>query len=174
VEDRLFATLDPATRRLRRLVKRDWVVTDTVGFIKDLPRDLMVAFRPTFDELQESDLLIHLVDMSNPYFEEHIGAVERILTELNLDHLPRLLVFNKEDKLGADEVETLRRKYKAIAISSLRPESLERLFHAIHEKLWKEGERGPLFSNGRLTNDESFDISDKTNREVRPEDGIPS
>jgi GTP-binding protein HflX len=174
VEDRLFATLDPATRRLRRLVKGDWVVTDTVGFIKDLPRDLMVAFRPTFDELQESDLLIHLVDMSSPYFEEHMGAVERILTELDLDHLPRLLVFNKEDKLGADEVETLRRKYKAIAISSLRPESLERLIQAIHGKLWKEGERGPLFSNGRLTNDESFDISDKTNREVRPEDGIPS
>jgi GTPase len=174
VEDRLFATLDPATRRLRRVAGREWVVTDTVGFIKDLPRDLMVAFRPTFDELQESDLLIHLVDMSNPYFEEHIGAVERILTELNLDHLPRLLVFNKEDKLGAEEVEILRGKYKAIAISSLRPASLERLFQAIHERLWKEGEYGPLFSNGRLTNDESFDISDKTNREVRPEDGISS
>ena len=174
VEDRLFATLDPATRRLRRLIKEDWVVTDTVGFIKDLPKDLMMAFRPTFDELQESDLLIHLVDMGDPYFEEHIGAVERILTELNLDHLPRLLVFNKEDKLGPDEVETLRRKYKAIAISSLRPESLERLFQAIHERLWKEGESGLLFSNGRLTNDESFDISDKTNREVRSSDGIPS
>jgi len=174
VEDRLFATLDPATRKLRCLIKKDWVVTDTVGFIKDLPKDLMVAFRPTFDELQESDLLIHLVDMSDPSFEEHIGAVERILTELNLDHLPRLLVFNKEDKLGPDEVEPLRRKYKAIAISSLRPESLERLFHAIQERVWKEGESGPFFSNGRLTNDESFDISDKTNLEVRPEDAIPS
>ena len=74
VEDKLFATLDPATRKLRCPLKQDWVVTDTVGFIKDLPRDLMVAFRPTFDELQESDLLIHLVDISNPYFEEHIGC----------------------------------------------------------------------------------------------------
>ncbi|OGP90851.1 MAG: GTPase HflX [Deltaproteobacteria bacterium RBG_16_47_11] len=173
VENKLFATLDPATRRLRCPVKQDWVVTDTVGFIKDLPRDLMVAFRPTFDELQESNLLIHLVDISSPHFEEHIETVEKILSELNLDHLPRLLVFNKEDRLRPPEVEAICRKYKALAISSLRPESLERLFHAIQQELWTEGGSGRL-PFGRLTNDESFDISDKTHREARSEDEIPS
>ncbi|RPJ01964.1 MAG: GTPase HflX, partial [Deltaproteobacteria bacterium] len=75
VEDRLFATLDPATRRMRFPEVQDWAATDTVGFIKDLPKDLMAAFRPTFDELQESHLLIHLVDISNSSFEEHIEAV---------------------------------------------------------------------------------------------------
>ncbi len=167
VEDRLFATLDPATRRLRGAMRQDWVVTDTVGFIKDLPKDLMVAFRPTFDELQESNLLIHLVDVSSPYVEEQIEAVEKILAELNLDRLPRLLVFNKEDRLCPDEVKRLCQKYRAIAISSLRPESCERLFRAIDEKL-------ASFPLEKLTNLESFDISDKTEGEVRLENGTLS
>ena len=166
VEDKLFATLDPATRRLRFPLKQDWVVTDTVGFIKDLPRELMVAFRPTFDELQESSLLIHLVDISNPYFEEHIESVEKILSELDLDHLARILVLNKEDKLPPEEVAAVCRKYRALAISSLRPESLGKLFQAIEQKLY--------LPSGRLTNHESFDISDKTFQEMRPEDGSPS
>jgi len=68
VEDKLFATLDPATRRWRFPGNHEVVITDTVGLIKNLPKDLIVAFRPTFDELQESDLLIHLVDISNPFF----------------------------------------------------------------------------------------------------------
>jgi len=93
VENRLFTTLDPATRRLRFSGNQDIVITDTVGFIKDLPQDLIVAFRPTFDELRESDLLIHLVDMSAALFQDHIQAVEKILLELNLNDLPRLVVF---------------------------------------------------------------------------------
>ena len=150
VEDKLFATLDPATRRLKAATRQDWIVTDTVGFIKDLPRDLMVAFRPTFDELQESNLLIHLVDVSSPYVEEQIEAVERILNDLNLGHLPRLLVLNKEDKLAPDKVKALCRKYQAIAISSLRPESLARLFRAIEERLGEEKRPGPLFHLEKL------------------------
>jgi GTP-binding protein HflX len=171
VADKLFATLDPATRKLRSPLEQEWVVTDTVGFIKNLPRDLMMAFRPTFDELQESDLLIHLVDISNPYFEEHIEAVNRILLELNLDRLPKLLVFNKEDKLPREEVDAICGRYGAPAVSSFQPESLQRLYEAIQRAL-----RGgnPLFSPVKLTNDESFDISVKTFCEVRPEDGIPS
>ena len=97
----------------------------------------MVAFRPTFDELQESDLLIHLVDMSNPCFEEHIETVEKILSELDLNHLPRLLVFNKEDKLGPEEVEAICRKYKALSISSLRPESLPKTLPSDRESCGK-------------------------------------
>jgi GTP-binding protein HflX len=151
VEDKLFATLDPATRRLKGATRQDWIVTDTVGLIKDLPRDLMVAFRPTFDELQESTLLIHLADVSSPSVGEQIEAVEKILSDLDLGHLPRLLVLNKEDKLAPDEVKALCRKYQAIAISSLWPESLSRLFRAIEERLWKEERTGPFFQLEKLT-----------------------
>jgi GTP-binding protein HflX len=174
VEDRLFATLDPATRRMRFPEIEGWAATDTVGFIKDLPKDLITAFRPTFDELQESQLLIHLVDVSNPCFEEHIEAVEKIVSELDLDHIPRLLVFNKEDKRRPEEVEAVCRKYKALSISSLRPESLDKLFRAICQTLGKERRFARLFPSPRLTNGASFDISDKTYEEVRTDDGIPS
>ena len=174
VEDKLFATLDPATRRLRYPEFQDWVVTDTVGFIKDLPKDLMAAFRPTFDELQESHLLIHLVDISSPCFEDHIKAVENVLSELDLNSIPRLLVFNKEDKLRPAEAEAICRKYGGLSISSLRPESLPNLSHAIEQELWKErGSTRPFPPRG-LTNDAPFDISDKKAEEMRTEDGFPS
>ena len=133
------------------VTRQDLIVTDTVGFIKDLPRDLMVAFRPTFDELQESSLMIHLADISSPYVEEQIEAVEKILSDLDLGHLPRLLVLNKEDKLAPEDVEALCRKHQAIAISSLRPESLSKLFRALEEKLWREDRPGPLFQLEKLT-----------------------
>jgi GTP-binding protein HflX len=84
----------------------------------------MVAFRPTFDELHESDVLIHLIDISNPRFPLHIEAVRQILVELELDLIPRLLVFNKEDRLDREEVEALCQKYSGVSISALRPESL--------------------------------------------------
>ncbi len=138
VEDKLFATLDPATRKLRYPEIQDWVVTDTVGFIKDLPRDLIAAFRSTFDELRESHLLIHLVDMSNPCFEEHIEAVEKILSELNLNAIPRLLVFNKEDRVTREEAQAICQKYKALSISSIRPEDLPKLVRVVRQQLWKE------------------------------------
>jgi GTP-binding protein HflX len=144
VEERLFSTLDTGTRRLRfpndlqvDRKNHEMVFTDTVGFMKDLPKDLIGAFRPTFDELQESDLLIHLVDISNPCFHEHIEAVKKILIELGLDGINKLLVFNKEDKLTQEEVKTICKKYGGISISSLRPDSLEKLLNAISRKLWE-------------------------------------
>jgi GTP-binding protein HflX len=145
VEDRLFSTLDTATRRLRLLVpnpavkkSNEVVITDTVGFIRDLPKDLIGAFRPTFDELQESTLLIHLIDISNPCFQEHIEEVEKILLELKLNHIPVLRVFNKEDKLSRGEVETICRKYNGIAMAALQPDSLGKFLFAIERKLWGE------------------------------------
>jgi GTP-binding protein HflX len=145
VEDRLFSTLDTATRRLRLFLpnpafkKNDEVViTDTVGFIRDLPKDLIGAFRPTFDELQESTLLIHLIDISNPCFQEHIEEVEKILLELKLNHIPVLRVFNKEDKLSRGEVETICRKYDGIAMTALQPDSLGKFLFAVGRKLWGE------------------------------------
>jgi GTP-binding protein HflX len=115
------------------------VITDTVGLIKDLPKDLMGAFRPTFDELRESTLLIHLIDISYPRFPEHVESVERILFELKLDHIPRLRVFNKEDKLGREEGEAICKKYDGVSISALRPESLQKFFSAVDKKLWEVG-----------------------------------
>jgi GTP-binding protein HflX len=142
------------------------VITDTVGFIKDLPKDLLGAFRPTFDELRESNLLIHLIDISHPHFPEHIEAVEKILFELKLDHLPRLRVFNKEDKVSPEEREAICPKYGGVSISALRPESLEKLFLAIDKKLWEVGTTRNREShsmdgmdNVLLTNEDSFDIS---------------
>jgi GTP-binding protein HflX len=184
VEERLFATLDTATRRLGFPIPlrtgnriRQVVITDTVGFIKDLPKDLMVAFRPTFDELQESDLLIHLVDISNPFFPEQIEAVHHILSELELDHIPRLLVFNKEDRLGCKQVEAICEKYEGVPISALRPERLDRFFIALDRKLW-EGNHSTTEASGfnvKLTNEDSFDISDRNFvMGARGNDGNPS
>jgi GTP-binding protein HflX len=144
------------------------VITDTVGLIKDLPKDLMGAFRPTFDELNESTLLIHLIDISSPRFPEHIESVERILFELKLDAIPRLRVFNKEDKLSREEGEAVSEKYGGVSISALHPESLERFFLAVDKKLWEVGiarhrENHSIdgMDNVRLTNKDSFDISNQ-------------
>jgi GTPase len=139
IEDRLFSTLDTATRRLRFPKIQKLVITDTVGLIKDLPKDLMGAFRPTFDELRESTLLIHLIDISYPRFPEHVESVERILSELKLDHIPRLRVFNKEDRLSRKEGEAICQKYGGVSISALRPESLEKFFLAVDRKIWEVG-----------------------------------
>jgi GTP-binding protein HflX len=168
VEDRMFSTLDTATRRLRLLIPNpevnkthEIVITDTVGFIRDLPKDLIGAFRPTFDELQESTLLIHLIDMSNSSFQEHIEEVEKILLELKLSHIPVLRVFNKEDKLSRSEVVTICRKYDGISITALQPDSLRKFFSAVEEKLW--GKIDQTVKSERqfswLTNGDSSDIS---------------
>ena len=126
------------------------VITDTVGFIRDLPKDLIGAFRPTFDELQESTLLIHLIDISNPCFQEHIEEVEKILLELKLNHIPILRVFNKEDKLSQGEGEKICRKYDGIAITALQPDSLGRFLSAIEEKLWEKSTRRPYWKDNSL------------------------
>ncbi|MEE8185154.1 MAG: GTPase HflX, partial [Thermodesulfobacteriota bacterium] len=91
-EDLLFATLDTASRRLRFPREREVIVTDTVGFIKELPEDLLGAFRATLDELRDAHLLIHIVDISNPRFEQQMASVDQILRGLKLEHIPCLLV----------------------------------------------------------------------------------
>jgi GTP-binding protein HflX len=97
VEDKLFATLDTATRRLRFPRERDAVITDTVGFIKDLPEELKKAFKATLEEMEDADILLHLVDIGSSLFEKHIETVEKLLDEIGLSHIPRILVFNKID-----------------------------------------------------------------------------
>jgi len=119
-EDRLFATLDPKSSRLRFPKDTEAVITDTVGFIRDLPKDLFAAFRATLDELHEAHLLIHVIDISNPDFEDHITAVDAILDELDIRNKPTILVFNKADRFPDKALlETLSARYHAIALSAL-------------------------------------------------------
>lgn len=107
-EDKLFATLDPSTRRLRFPQERELIITDTVGFIRSLPKELMEAFRATLEELEEADLLLHVVDVSHPEMELHMRAVDSILESLNLQQIPKILVFNKVDALPPAEAESVR------------------------------------------------------------------
>ncbi|MBX6423152.1 GTPase HflX [Thermosulfurimonas sp. F29] len=130
-EDRLFATLDPATRRVRLPDGRVTLFTDTVGFIRDLPGELKKAFQATLEELYEADLLLHLVDVSHPHFEEHIEAVEELLEEMELTFTDRLLVFNKIDLVPPEEVRALQNRYQAEAISAINPETLPPLLSRI-------------------------------------------
>ena len=136
VEDKMFATLDTASRRLRFPKERDVIITDTVGFIRDLPKDIFAAFKATLEELEDADLLLHIVDISNPRFEQHIDSVEKILSDLGLLQKPQLLVFNKVDMVDKDEAEAICRRFEGIAISAIRPETFHILLNAIETKLW--------------------------------------
>jgi len=136
VEDKMFATLDTASRRLRFPRERDVIITDTVGFIRDLPEDLFTSFRATLEELEDADLLLHLVDSSSPRFEQHIKAVEKILSDLGLSEKPQLLVFNKEDLIEREKVEAMCRRFDAISISAIKPETFYKLLNAIESRLW--------------------------------------
>lgn len=136
VEEKLFATLDTTSRRLRFPREREVVITDTVGFIRDLPKDLLSAFKATLEELEDADLLLHLVDIANPRFEQHIASVENIISELHLDEKPRLLVFNKTDKIPNEEIQNLVPRYDAIPISALDPSSFSPLLQAIESYIW--------------------------------------
>jgi len=117
-ESRLFATLDPSSRRLRFPRDIEVIITDTVGFIKDLPKDLMAAFRATLEELENADLLLHIIDISNPRFEEQIESVEKILTDLNLHQTPTLRVLNKMDLVDPATSERLSRQLNGTVISA--------------------------------------------------------
>jgi len=136
-DDLLFATLDTASRRLRFPREREAIITDTVGFIRELPKDLMGAFAPTLDELQDAHLLLHVVDVSNPRFDEQIEAVVKVLTGLGLDRIPRLVVFNKEDRVDPQMVKDVCRRYEAVSISALRPETLPKLLAVLEDRVFR-------------------------------------
>jgi len=131
-EDKLFATLDTRSRAMRLPAGREVVVTDTVGFIRDLPKDLFAAFRATFDETQDADLLLHVIDASDPCRSEHVETTEKLLVDLGLERIPRILVFNKCDLLGTPQA-TL--EDRGVPISALHPSSLDALERAIEERI---------------------------------------
>ncbi len=136
VANKLFATLDTATRRLRFPREREVIVTDTVGFIRDLPEDLLGAFMSTLEELNDADLLLHVVDVSNPQFKDHIQAVEKILRDLKLDAVPTLLVLTKTDLLTGEAVSHLCKRYGALGVSAAKKEGLAAIAHGIEEVIW--------------------------------------
>lgn len=134
-EKRLFATLDPSSRRLKFPKETEVIITDTVGFIKNIPKDLLVAFRATLEELNNADLLLHVIDIGNPRFEDQIESVERLLSDLNLNKIPMLRIFNKQDLVEKETVENLCRLYDSIPISANNESTLapliEKMEHSI-------------------------------------------
>ena len=142
-EDKLFATLDTRTRRYR-IETTDLVLTDTVGFIRDLPKDLFAAFRATFEEAEDADLLLHVVDAADPAFEEHIETTLALLEKLELDHIPRLLVLNKADQLNEDEAAGMEMLHDGVAVSALKRDGYDVLRREILKRLRAtQGDRGP-------------------------------
>jgi GTP-binding protein HflX len=143
-ENKLFATLDPTSRRLRFPQEREVIITDTVGFIRDLPKDLVAAFRATLEELYDASLLLHVVDAADPARDEQVEAVEAILGSLGLMEKPRLMVWNKADMLSEEEVETLLRSRGGVAISAEKREGLAALLAKADTTLFAEGASAAL------------------------------
>jgi GTP-binding protein HflX len=159
VEDKMFATLDPTSRRLRFPREHEVIVTDTVGFIRDLPKDLVAAFRATLEEIADASLLLHVVDASSPDLERRIAAVREVLAELGHGGVPELLVFNKIDALPKDVGEAIAARHAGVAVSALRRTGLAELLERAESLLWsgeehaglatwQEGASGPRAAQG--------------------------
>lgn len=146
-EDLLFATLDTSTRRLRFPREREVIITDTVGFIRSLPKSLLGAFKATLEEMRDADLLLHVVDASHPRFEDQITQVRAILTELELGDKQELLVYNKADLLDdvkkKDLVAFLKvrqsaRNQNSVTVSARDRKSLMPLLEELQRRFWPE------------------------------------
>ncbi|HEX6938374.1 MAG TPA: GTPase HflX [Longimicrobiales bacterium] len=144
VEDRLFATLDPATRAVELGPGTRALVTDTVGFIRKLPHDLVASFRATLEETREADVLLHVIDASHPSWPEHKAVVEDVLAELGVADRPMLLVFNKIDRLTHEEEAAFRERVRlefaepAIFASAVEEGGLDALRRRVHAALLEQ------------------------------------
>jgi GTPase len=135
VEDRLFATLDPTTRRLALPGGETVLLTDTVGFVQRLPHGLVEAFKSTLEVVAESDLLIHLVNAAAPVPDDQITAVHTVLAEIGADAVPQLMVFNKAD-LAPDAAEELLAAYEgSVAISATTGDGIDILLRTLSDRL---------------------------------------
>ncbi len=135
VEDKLFATLDPTSRRLRFPRETEVIVTDTVGFLQDLPETLVAAFSATLDELADADLLLHVIDCSNHAFETQMAAVERLLEKLNLSGIPVIRVFNKQDLVDPVTVDNICASYDGIRISAINSKTFPPLVRRMEDEI---------------------------------------
>ena len=154
--DQLFATLDPTMRRFDGLDCGPIVLADTVGFIRDLPHDLVAAFRSTLAEARDADLLLHVIDASDPERDQHIADVETVLVEIGADDLPQVLVYNKIDKVEglAPRVDRVNGGQLPRAwVSALSRAGIDGLLRAIEERLGSQRVRAELHlpaASGRL------------------------
>jgi GTP-binding protein HflX len=130
-EDKLFATLDPRARRLTLPDGRVVVLTDTVGFIRNMPADLFAAFRSTFEEAADADLIVEVIDASDPEHEQHLETTQKILEELELGNRPRVAVYNKLDRLSPDERLAFEGRPGQLGLSATDPSTLGPLLRAI-------------------------------------------
>lgn len=137
-ENALFATLDPVSRRLRFPAEREVIVVDTVGFIRNLPEDLMAAFRTTFEEVRDADLLLHVMDASAPDIEEKHAAVRHLLGELELDDKPVLHLLNKIDRCDAETLHGLCARFEGLPVCALDRGTFDALLQRMEEYLWFE------------------------------------
>jgi GTP-binding protein HflX len=140
-ENQLFATLDPTSRRYRFPQEREIIVTDTVGFIEDLPKTLVNAFKATLEELDTADLLLHVLDASDKHVDHHKISVDVILKDLNLSDKPMVLVWNKADIADPIALDELRRNHNGLAISATTGEGCDRLLDHIERALFEAGHR---------------------------------
>ena len=140
-EDKLFATLDSTTRKLDLPQKQQILLSDTVGFIKKLPHQLVAAFKATLEEVLEADLLLHVIDVSHPEAEAQIAAVNVVLEELDATDLPMFMVFNKIDRLKSDEeLHILQCQYPdALPISAQRGDGIPALIDALAQRFAERG-----------------------------------
>ena len=140
-EDKLFATLDSTTRKMNLPQKQQILLSDTVGFIKKLPHQLVAAFKATLEEVSEADLLLHVVDVSHPEAEAQIAAVNVVLEELDATDIPMLMVFNKIDSLkNEEELHILRCQYPdALSISAQRGDGIPALLDALAHRFVQRG-----------------------------------
>ena len=144
-QDKLFMTLDPTSRRLRFPREGEVLITDTVGFIAELPPDLISAFRATLEELSDANLLLHVIDAADPELDHKIRAVEMLLVDLGLNRIPLVKVFNKIDLLTPDQVSGLCGRFGALAVSATRREGLEELVKTAEERLGRSEAAGSDF-----------------------------
>lgn len=137
-EDALFATLNPVSRRLRFPREREVIITDTVGFIRNLPSDLMAAFRTTFEEIHQADLLMHVIDASSPDLDAKYTTVCDVLAELELDQIATLVVLNKIDRADPETVAALQARFDAIPVCALDRSTFAPLMETLEQYLWRE------------------------------------
>jgi len=147
VADTMFATLDPTSRRLRFPREREVIVTDTVGFIRDLPPDLVTAFGATLEEISDASLLLHVVDASAPDYERRISAVREVLAKIGMGETPELLVFNQIDRLAEGEGIAIAARHGGVAVSALGQRGLGELVARAESMLDEdEADRAPVLA----------------------------
>ncbi len=137
-ENALFATLNPVSRRLRFPREREIIITDTVGFIRDLPDELLAAFRTTLEELQHADLLVHVIDASSPDMQEKFDVVQNTLRDLGLQKKPCVHVLNKSDLCDPAELARLVARHDGVAVSALKRETFAPFMERLEAMLWSD------------------------------------